>query len=89
MGTQSLLQRLKALEKEIQNSEVEAAVRKKQLSELKPKREAIEEECLKEFGCQISELGDLLAQKEAVLESQVVALELSLTTALSGDQEPE
>ena len=41
MTTPSLLQRLKTLEKEIQSAEVEVGVRKKQLSELKPKREAM------------------------------------------------
>ena len=89
MTTPSLLQRLKTLEKEIQSAEVEVGVRKKQLSELKPKRQAMEDECFKEFGCKISELDALLIHEESILESEVVALEASLASALSGAEESE
>lgn len=87
MTTLTLIQRLKALEKEIRNSEVEVGIRQKQLSELKPKRQAIEAECLKDFGCPITELEALLARDEVILEAETLALEIALAAALAGDQQ--
>jgi hypothetical protein len=81
MDNEQTLQRLKTLEREIQNAQVEVGVRQQQLAELKPKRKALEDECERDFGCGIAELDGLIGRLETELADRVAQIETDLAFA--------
>lgn len=82
-------QRLKSLEKEIVSAETEVTIRQRQLKELAPQRKALEEECRENFGCEIGNLSEALAEDEAEMETLVSELEKELEEAKSPKEKGE
>jgi hypothetical protein len=80
--------RLKAIEKDITAAAAEVTIRQRQLQELKPQRREIETECQKQFGCEIGDLKNYIADKTQQMEQLVTELEADLKIA-KGEQEEE
>ena len=81
MAEKTAAQRLKALEKAIQEATVEVQVREKRLEELRPKRAALEASCRETFKCSIKQLQIKLDQDELALAELLTQMEVDLTTA--------
>ena len=63
MSTKTLEERLQEVENSIRQAEIEVGLRKKQLNELKPKRQEYEDQSIKEFGAFV----EFLPKKEGLL----------------------
>lgn len=77
----TLEQRLQDLESEINKAEIEVGLRKKQLNELKPKRQEYETASQDTFGVPIQQLSEYIANQETEGEALVASLEKELEKA--------
>lgn len=84
MSTKTLEERLQEVENSIRQAEIEVGLRKKQLNELKPKRQEYEDQSIKEFGVPIQELNDYITSQEKEGEKLIEALEKELDAAQQG-----
>ncbi len=76
---------LKKIEQKIQSAQVEIRLREQRLSELRPKKEALEKECQDTFGCPVKDLPALITSRE---QEFVEAVEL-LVKAMIPEEEAE
>lgn len=84
MSTKTLEERLQEAEDAIRQAEIEVGLRKKQLNELKPKRQEYEDKSIKEFGVPIQELNDYITSQEKEGERLIESLEKELDAAKQG-----
>lgn len=71
-------ERLKAIEKNIQEAQIELTLNQKQLETLKQQRQELTDKCQQEFGCSITELDDLISEKEEELKNKISMLESNM-----------
>lgn len=74
-------QRLKNLEKKINEAQTEVTIRQRQLKELKPQRDALEKECKDNYDCDIKDLASTIEANEKEMGKLLERLEQSLKAA--------
>jgi len=77
----TLEERLQEAEEAIKQAEIEVGLRKKQLSELKPKRLEYEKQSVDKFGVSIQELDKYIQEQESKGEVLITQLEEELNEA--------
>lgn len=77
----TLGERYKDAQDAVKQAELEVGFRKKQLSELRPKRQEYEELSLSKFNVQIQKIDEYILAREKEGEALVEALELELEKA--------
>jgi len=77
----TLEERLQEVEEAIKQAEIEVGLRKKQLNELKPKRQEYENDSVAKFGVSIQKLDEYITQQETKGELLITQLEEELDKA--------
>ena len=79
----TIINRLKIIEEKINKAKLEQSVCERQLKELRPKRDALEHQCVETYGCKVSELPKQIEDMENRFVSMVEVLESSISKAES------
>lgn len=78
-----IAKRLQQIEDKINQAKIEQSICEKQLKELRPKRDALEQKCADTYGCKVSELPEKLVVMETELVNFIEQLEDRIAKAES------
>lgn len=76
--------RLRDIERQVQNAQVEVKVREERLAELRPRREALEKRSLEEFECAVRDLPARIMEAEEKFITEVARLETDVKRVAVG-----
>ncbi len=76
-----IAKRLQQIQDKISKAKMEQSICEKQLKELRPKRDLLEQKCMDTYGCKVSELPSKLVVMEAEFVNFIEQLEDRITKA--------